>query len=99
MTVPRSVHVSISHVLLCAEHARHCCVVQTLCVSGVSQSSVVSAEGTRMLHEKAQSALQQHLMMRASDRAQEQHQQALMAQINTDMELLLSKDSAYYCYS
>ncbi|KAF4080180.1 hypothetical protein AMELA_G00167490 [Ameiurus melas] len=56
-------------------------------------SSVVSAEGTLALHEKAQSALQQHLMMRASDRAQEQHRQALVAQINTDMELLLNAPS------
>ncbi|XP_034156689.2 IQ calmodulin-binding motif-containing protein 1 [Pangasianodon hypophthalmus] len=56
-------------------------------------SSVVSAEGTLALHEKAQSALQQHLMTRASDRAQEQHRQALMAQINTDMELLLNAPS------
>ncbi|KAK2857486.1 hypothetical protein Q7C36_005405 [Tachysurus vachellii] len=53
-------------------------------------SSVVSAEGTLALHDKAQSMLQQHLMTKASDRAQEQHRQAVMAQINTDIELLLS---------
>ncbi|KAG7326915.1 hypothetical protein KOW79_010316 [Hemibagrus wyckioides] len=56
-------------------------------------SSVVSAEGTLALYEKAQSMLQQHLMTRVSDRAQEQHRQALMAQINTDIELLLSAPS------
>ncbi|KAK3575462.1 hypothetical protein QTP86_026846 [Hemibagrus guttatus] len=56
-------------------------------------SSVVSAEGTLALHEKAQSMLRQHLMTRASDRAQEQHRQALTAQINTDIELLLSAPS------
>lgn len=72
--------------------------MQTLCVPCVLQSSVVSAEGTLALHEKAQSALQQYLMTRASDRAQEQHRQALVAQINTDMELLLSKDFVYYSY-
>ncbi|XP_060774775.1 IQ calmodulin-binding motif-containing protein 1-like [Neoarius graeffei] len=56
-------------------------------------SSVVSADGTLALHEKAQRALQQHLMTRASDRAQEQHRQALVAQINTDLELLLNAPS------
>ncbi|XP_066521092.1 IQ calmodulin-binding motif-containing protein 1-like [Hoplias malabaricus] len=56
-------------------------------------SSVVSAEGTLELHEKAQSMLQQHLMTRASDLIQEQHRQALLAQINTDMELLLNAPS------
>ncbi|TSK62670.1 IQ calmodulin-binding motif-containing protein 1 [Bagarius yarrelli] len=56
-------------------------------------SSVVSAEGTQALHEKAQSMLQHHLMTRASDRAREQHQQALLAQINTDMELLQNAPS------
>ncbi|KAI5108742.1 IQ motif containing B1 [Silurus meridionalis] len=56
-------------------------------------SSVVSAEGTLALHEQAQSMLQQHLMTRGSDRAQEQHRQALVAQINTDMELLLNAPS------
>ncbi|XP_076871790.1 IQ calmodulin-binding motif-containing protein 1 isoform X2 [Brachyhypopomus gauderio] len=62
-------------------------------------SSVVSPEGALELHEKAQSMLQQHLMTRASDQAQEQHRQALLAQINTDLELLLSKqDSISYQY-
>ncbi|KAL7826000.1 hypothetical protein SRHO_G00337380 [Serrasalmus rhombeus] len=56
-------------------------------------SSVASVEGTVELHEKAQSMLQQHLMTRASDRVQEQHRQALLAQINTDMELLLNAPS------
>ncbi|KAM9482713.1 IQ calmodulin-binding motif-containing protein 1 [Clarias gariepinus] len=56
-------------------------------------SSVVSAEGTLALHEKAQSALQQHLMTRAAARAQDQHREALVAQINTDMELLLNAAS------
>ncbi|XP_026876570.2 IQ calmodulin-binding motif-containing protein 1 isoform X1 [Electrophorus electricus] len=56
-------------------------------------SSVVSPEGTLELHEKAQSMLQQHLATRASDRAQEQHRQALLAQINTDLELLLNAPS------
>lgn len=72
-------------------HSHGPCLVQTLRVPCVLQSSVVSAEGTLALHDKAQSMLQQHLMTRASDRAQEQHRQALMAQINTDIELLLSK--------
>ncbi|KAK1798871.1 hypothetical protein P4O66_007149 [Electrophorus voltai] len=56
-------------------------------------SSVVSPEGTLELHEKAQSMLQQHLATRASDREQEQHRQALLAQINTDLELLLNAPS------
>ncbi|XP_072539639.1 IQ calmodulin-binding motif-containing protein 1-like [Salminus brasiliensis] len=56
-------------------------------------SSVASVEGTRELHEKAQCMLQHHLMTRASVRAQEQHRQALLAQINTDMELLLNAPS------
>lgn len=56
---------------------------------------MTSVEGTQELHEKAQSMLQQHLMTRAPDRAQEQHRQALLAQINTDMELLISKNIHY----
>ncbi|XP_062852967.1 IQ calmodulin-binding motif-containing protein 1-like [Trichomycterus rosablanca] len=53
-------------------------------------SSVVSLEGTVELHEKAQSMLHQHQFTRASDRAQEQHRLALVAQINTDLELLMN---------
>ncbi|XP_065150064.1 IQ calmodulin-binding motif-containing protein 1-like [Paramisgurnus dabryanus] len=56
-------------------------------------SSVMSAEGSMELNQRAQSLLHQHLLNRASDRAQEQHRQALLAQINTDMELLLSAPS------
>ncbi|XP_051568344.1 IQ calmodulin-binding motif-containing protein 1 [Myxocyprinus asiaticus] len=56
-------------------------------------SSVMSAEGSMELHQRAQSLLHQHLVNRASDRAQEQHRQALLAQINTDIELLLNAPS------
>lgn len=59
-------------------------------VFSVVQSSVTSAEGRVELHQRAQSLLHQHLINRASDRAHEQHRQALLAQINTDLELLLS---------
>ncbi|KAK2888897.1 hypothetical protein Q8A67_014272 [Cirrhinus molitorella] len=56
-------------------------------------SSVMSAEGSVELHQRAQSLLHQHLINRASDRAHEQHRQALLAQINTDLELLLNAPS------
>ncbi|XP_052415226.1 IQ calmodulin-binding motif-containing protein 1 [Carassius gibelio] len=52
-----------------------------------------SSEGSVELHQRAQSLLHQHLIHRASDRAQEQHRQALLAQINTDLELLLNAPS------
>ncbi|KAG5852830.1 hypothetical protein ANANG_G00066710 [Anguilla anguilla] len=48
----------------------------------------VSAEGCRELHQRAQEMLRQHLMRRDADRRAEQHRQALLAQINTDLELL-----------
>uniref|UniRef100_A0A8C2CDD1 IQ motif containing B1 n=1 Tax=Cyprinus carpio TaxID=7962 RepID=A0A8C2CDD1_CYPCA len=56
-------------------------------------SSVKSAEGSVELHQRAQSLLHQHLIHRVSDRAREQHNQALLAQINTDVELLLNAPS------
>ncbi|TRY99953.1 hypothetical protein DNTS_031010, partial [Danionella cerebrum] len=56
-------------------------------------SSVVSVDGCAELHQKAQRLLRQHLINRASDRAHEQHGQALLAQINTDIELLLNAPS------
>lgn len=56
-------------------------------------SSVQSAEGSAELNQRAQSLLHRHLINRASDRAQQQHRQALLAQINTDMELLLNAPS------
>ncbi|KAK7144338.1 hypothetical protein R3I94_010681 [Phoxinus phoxinus] len=56
-------------------------------------SSVMSAEDSVDLHQRAQSLLHQHLLSRASDRAQEQHRQALLVQINTDLELLLNAPS------
>lgn len=59
-------------------------------VFSVVQSSVTSAEGSVELHQRAQSLLHQQLINRASDPAHEQHRQALLAQINTDLELLLS---------
>ncbi|XP_043098063.1 IQ calmodulin-binding motif-containing protein 1-like [Puntigrus tetrazona] len=56
-------------------------------------SSVRSAEGSVELHQRAQSLLHQHLINRASDRTHEQHRQALLAQINTDLELLFNAPS------
>uniref|UniRef100_A0A8C1APA7 IQ motif containing B1 n=2 Tax=Cyprinus carpio TaxID=7962 RepID=A0A8C1APA7_CYPCA len=56
-------------------------------------SSVKSAEGSVELHQRAQSLLHQHLIHRVSDRAREQHNQALLVQINTDVELLLNAPS------
>ncbi|KAJ8388395.1 hypothetical protein AAFF_G00134210 [Aldrovandia affinis] len=48
----------------------------------------VSAESCRELHQRTQEMLRQHLMGRDADRRAEQHRQALLAQINTDLELL-----------
>ncbi|XP_030638709.1 IQ calmodulin-binding motif-containing protein 1 [Chanos chanos] len=56
-------------------------------------STVVSVEGTMELHQRAQNLLQQHLLTRTSKQREEQHRQALLAQINTDMELLLNAPS------
>ncbi|KAJ8282592.1 hypothetical protein COCON_G00051110 [Conger conger] len=52
--------------------------------------SSMSAEGCRELHQRAQETLRQHLMRRDTERRAEQHRQALLAQINTDLELLMN---------
>ncbi|XP_056606693.1 IQ calmodulin-binding motif-containing protein 1-like isoform X1 [Triplophysa dalaica] len=56
-------------------------------------SSVMSAEGSVELNQRAQSLLHQHLINRASGRPREHHRHALLAQINTDLELLLNAPS------
>ncbi|KAG9349095.1 hypothetical protein JZ751_029415 [Albula glossodonta] len=53
----------------------------------------VSVEACRELHQRAQEMLRQHLMRRDADRKAEQHRQALLAQINTDLELLMNAPS------
>lgn len=56
-------------------------------------SSVVSGEGTRELHSRAQNLLVQHLYGREAEMKAQVHTQALMAQINTDIELLMNAPS------
>ncbi|XP_036401741.1 IQ calmodulin-binding motif-containing protein 1 [Megalops cyprinoides] len=53
----------------------------------------VSLETCRELHLRTQEMLRQHLMSRDADRRAEQHRQALLAQINTDVELLMNAPS------
>lgn len=55
------------------------------------QSSVVSEGGTRELHTQTQALLLQHLQGREAERKAHIHTQALLAQINTDLELLMSR--------
>ncbi|KAJ8247080.1 hypothetical protein GJAV_G00258520 [Gymnothorax javanicus] len=50
----------------------------------------VSVEQCRERHQRAQEMLRQHLMRRDTERKAEQHRQALLAQINTDLELLMN---------
>ena len=54
------------------------------------QSSVVSEGGTRELNNQTQALLLQHLQGREAERKAQIHTQALLAQINTDLELLMS---------
>ncbi|KAJ8004016.1 hypothetical protein DPEC_G00154420 [Dallia pectoralis] len=56
-------------------------------------SSVVSPEVSRELHDKTQAMLLQHLQGREADRREDTHTNALLAQINTDLELLLNAPS------
>ncbi|XP_046886949.1 IQ calmodulin-binding motif-containing protein 1-like [Hypomesus transpacificus] len=53
-------------------------------------SSVVSEGGTRELHTQTQALLLQHLQGREAERKAHIHTQALLAQINTDLELLMN---------
>uniref|UniRef100_A0A8C8JS12 IQ calmodulin-binding motif-containing protein 1 n=1 Tax=Oncorhynchus tshawytscha TaxID=74940 RepID=A0A8C8JS12_ONCTS len=56
-------------------------------------SSVVSLEGSRELHAKTQALLLQHLQGREAELREHTHTHALLAQINTDLELLLNAPS------
>ncbi|XP_048878341.1 IQ calmodulin-binding motif-containing protein 1 [Brienomyrus brachyistius] len=53
-------------------------------------SNLVSMESCTELHLKTQELLLQNLMKKDKDQRAEQHRQALLAQINTDIELLMS---------
>ncbi|XP_020338012.2 IQ calmodulin-binding motif-containing protein 1 isoform X1 [Oncorhynchus kisutch] len=56
-------------------------------------SSVVSLEGSRELHAQTQALLLQHLQGREAELREHTHTHALLAQINTDLELLLNAPS------
>ncbi|XP_045553995.1 IQ calmodulin-binding motif-containing protein 1 isoform X4 [Salmo salar] len=56
-------------------------------------SSVVSLEGSRELHAQTQALLLQHLQGRDAELREHTHTHALLAQINTDLELLLNAPS------
>ncbi|KAL1022038.1 hypothetical protein UPYG_G00021450 [Umbra pygmaea] len=53
-------------------------------------SSVVTPEGSRELHAQTQALLLKHLQGRQDDMREHTHTHALLAQINTDLELLLN---------
>ncbi|XP_023700405.2 IQ calmodulin-binding motif-containing protein 1 isoform X2 [Paramormyrops kingsleyae] len=53
-------------------------------------SNLVSMESCRELHLRTQELLLQNLMKKDKDQRAEQHRQALLAQVNTDIELLMS---------
>ncbi|XP_064826431.1 IQ calmodulin-binding motif-containing protein 1 [Oncorhynchus masou masou] len=56
-------------------------------------SSVVSLEGSRELHAQTQALLLQHLQGREAELREHTHTHTLLAQINTDLELLLNAPS------
>ncbi|KAL4635550.1 IQ calmodulin-binding motif-containing protein 1 [Arapaima gigas] len=53
----------------------------------------VSLERCREVHRRTQEMLHQYLLSRDAERRAEQHRQALVAQINTDIELLMNAPS------
>uniref|UniRef100_A0A674IVZ4 IQ motif containing B1 n=1 Tax=Terrapene triunguis TaxID=2587831 RepID=A0A674IVZ4_9SAUR len=57
------------------------------------QASQMSEEMSKELHRQAQEKLAQYLLRSSLDRRAEQRREALLAQVNTDMELLMSAPS------
>ncbi|CAI5762678.1 IQ calmodulin-binding motif-containing protein 1 [Podarcis lilfordi] len=56
-------------------------------------ASEMSQEMSRELHHQAQEKLAQYLLKRSQDRKAEQHREALLAQVHTDVEQLMSAPS------
>ncbi|XP_062972754.1 IQ calmodulin-binding motif-containing protein 1 [Elgaria multicarinata webbii] len=56
-------------------------------------ASEMSAEMSRELHHRAQEKLAQYLLKRSQDRKAEQHREALLAQIHTDVDQLMCAPS------
>lgn len=54
------------------------------------QASQMSEEMSKELHLQAQEKLAQYLLRNSLDRGADQRRQALLAQVNTDAELLMS---------
>ncbi|XP_034984748.2 IQ calmodulin-binding motif-containing protein 1 isoform X2 [Zootoca vivipara] len=56
-------------------------------------ASEMSQEMSRELHHQAQEKLTQYLLKRSQDRKAEQHREALLAQVHTDVDQLMSAPS------
>ncbi|XP_053259586.1 IQ calmodulin-binding motif-containing protein 1 isoform X1 [Podarcis raffonei] len=56
-------------------------------------ASEMSQEMSRELHHQAQEKLAQYLLKRSQDRKAEQHREALLAQVHTDVDQLMSAPS------
>lgn len=65
-----------------------------LCSQGSEVSDVISRE----LHSQAQERLQHYFMGRALEERAQQHREALMARINTNIEQLMSMCSFHFCF-
>uniref|UniRef100_H0V7R2 IQ calmodulin-binding motif-containing protein 1 n=1 Tax=Cavia porcellus TaxID=10141 RepID=H0V7R2_CAVPO len=61
-------------------------------------SSQMSDEASRELHAQAQERLQHYFMSRALEEKAQQHREALMAQISTNIEQLMSMYSFHFCF-
>ncbi|XP_061465109.1 IQ calmodulin-binding motif-containing protein 1 isoform X2 [Rhineura floridana] len=57
------------------------------------KASEMSEEMSRKLHHQAQQKLAQYLLKRSQDHKAEQHREALLAQVHTDVEQLMSAPS------
>lgn len=65
-----------------------------LCSQGSEVSDVISRE----LHSQAQERLQHYFMGRALEERAQQHREALMARISTNIEQLMSMCSFHFCF-
>jgi IQ calmodulin-binding motif-containing protein 1 len=58
----------------------------------------MSGVASRELHAQAQERLQHYFMGRALEGRAQQHREALMAQISTNIEQLMSMCSFHFCF-
>lgn len=63
-----------------------------------SQGSPMLDVTSRELHAQAQERLQHYFMGRVLEERAQQHREALMAQISTNIEQLLSMCSFHFCF-